>query len=309
MSEALRAAAQAVIDEVTAWALAAFGWTHVALAPIPIAPDRVALHGTVVAPRLLARVQQQLAARGIASDADAVTWLRGDHFVAVAAALPLWRRPDRRAADELVTELLPGDGPLERLAQQHGASLVRAPDATLGWAHAPLGEPVAPRTLGTEPLRPEVIADAVPRWLGTPYRLGGATLFGVDCSALVQRLLAQAGACVPRHSADQIAIDPQRGAGPDVCGTLVALWSADEAPCHVGLRLGQGQIVHASRSRGAVVIDATARAQRDAARLAHVPLAAIAALQQRARGATSLLGLLAPATAPPSPADEPDARS
>ncbi len=307
MSDALRAAARTTIDEVRAWALAAFGWTHVALEPVAVAPAAVALQGTVVAPRLLARVQQQLAARGIASNADAVAWLRGEDFVAVVQPLSLWRRPDRCEPDELVTELVPGDGPLERLAQLPGATLVRAPDATLGWAHAALGPSVAPVQLDAAPLRPDAIAAAVPRWLGAPYRLGGATAAGVDCSALVQRLLAAAGACVPRHSADQIAIAPQPGAGGDVCGTIVALWSADEAPCHVGLRLGQGRIVHASRSRGAVVVDAIATWQRDAARLAHVGLDAIAALQLRARGATSLLGLVAPPTATPSPTDAPDA--
>lgn len=290
------AAAQAAIDEVRAWAQAQFGWTHVRLR-VDGDAQQLRLHGEVVAPRLLSRIRGRIAevVPGATIDLRGVGWLAGDEHYAVPGDLvPLWRRPDRDDAAELVTELVPGDGPLERLAVVGASTLVRVPDGTLGWLHgARLGAAVEPPCfVAPSPWQPTTIAEAVQRHLGAPYRIGGSTPAGIDCSALVQRLLGVLGWRVPRHSADQIAIAPREGLGSDEAGTVVAQWSELEAPCHVGLALGDGTIVHASRSRRSVVVDPRERWGTAAGRLAHVERGAIEALQRRAIGHRNLMELL-----------------
>lgn len=289
--------AHAAIDEVRAWALAQFGWTHVRL-QVDGDDGHLRVHGEVVAPRLLSRIRRSLAAAvpGATIDLRGVGWLAGDGFHPVPGdVVPLWRRPDRDDPRERVTELVPADGPLERLAVLDDATLVRVPDGTLGWLQGlPLGPRVPAPCFASPPSWHDgAVAAAVHLHLGAPYRIGGGTPNGIDCSALVQRLLSAIGWRVPRHSADQLAIGPHDGLGPDRAGTLVAQWSELEAPCHVGLALGDGTIVHASRSRREVVIDARDRWCGAAVRLAHVEREAIEALQRRAIGHRNLLEVLA----------------
>lgn len=269
--------------------LATYGWTHVDVELARIDDGGIVLRGTVAAPRAIARLREAIAAAlpGVRVEADAIGILRTHEFVLlVEETTELWRRPDRGA---LATELARDDGPVEALAREGDATLVRAKDGTLGWTHAPLGprcEP--PRLPAAHALATGELLARAAAWIDAPYRLGGTRRAGVDCSGLVQRLLGAIGALVPRHSADQLAIDPHAGAGQGDAGDLVALWSSDEAPCHVGLALGDDNVVHASRSQSRVVIEPLDGWRARARRLAHVPIASIAELQARAAGTSGL---------------------
>jgi cell wall-associated NlpC family hydrolase len=80
--------------------------------------------------------------------------------------------------------------------------------------------------------------------IGVPYRYGGATTNGFDCSGLVQYAYRQAGMQLPRTTAQQFnAAKPieLRDARP---GDL--LFFADRSKIsHVAIYLGEGQFVHA----------------------------------------------------------------
>jgi cell wall-associated NlpC family hydrolase len=304
VSEREAVALAEALAEVRAHALASFGWTHLEVGlemelgvGLAAEPGALKLVGSVAAPRAIARLRAAITTRlpGAVIDTRAIEILRTDSFVALPAGVTaLWRRPDRELPAELATELVAGDGPVELLVGQGGASLVRVPDGTLGWTRQTLGPACAPHRLAAaRPLAPAQLAEHARGWIDAPYRLGGTQPAGIDCSALVQRLLATIGALVPRHSADQLAIDPRAGEGRGEAGDIVASWSNDEAPCHVGLAIGGGRIVHASRSRARVVIETVEQWQGRAARLAHVPLAATAELQRRAAGHRGLVDVLA----------------
>jgi len=278
---------RAAVDEVRAWAIAQFGWTLVELD----VEDRgavIALRGTVVAMRLVDRIVAACPEQRI--DASGVALLGTGVFHAVGPdGCSLFRRP---GTVELATELDAGDGPVEAITSLGNARLVRACDGTVGWTHDVLGSAVArPTFMVPTLLDSDAITDAFTSWIDTPYVLGGTRRGGIDCSGLVQRLLGGAGLRMPRHSTDQLAIDPQPGTATEI-GVVIAIWSDDEAPCHVGLVVGFDCIVHASRSRGRVVVESEADFVGRARRVAHVRVEALLRLQARACDEPDLLAAL-----------------
>ena len=289
-----RARAHAALDALAIELRQTFGWAELPIR-IEITGRALVLAGEVVAARVRTRIRDAIASALPGRDIDVrgVVLRRGAAWHALPPGITaLWRRAV--GPRELATELAIDDGPVERIAEGPGATLVRAPDGTLGWTDRTLGSIVAPPVLGsTGPFARERLAEVPARWLDVPYRLGGTTTSGVDCSGLVQRALAELGMRVPRHSRDQFAVTPRDGEGDDEIGALVFVWAKDEAPCHVALALGDGTVVHASRSRARVVVDARADLFVRSHRVAHVCWGDLVALQARLRGCTSLVEAIA----------------
>jgi cell wall-associated NlpC family hydrolase len=105
---------------------------------------------------------------------------------------------------------------------------------------------------------------ALGEFYGAPYRSGGTTPEGVDCSGLIQALYQRAGVILPRTVAEQFGggrpVGPgelrfgdvvffnrycqARIRGPFLAGMLPPAYADDI--CHNGLYLGDGRFVHAS---------------------------------------------------------------
>jgi murein DD-endopeptidase / murein LD-carboxypeptidase len=107
--------------------------------------------------------------------------------------------------------------------------------------------------VGTE--NPGLIQE-IESWLGTPYRLGGNTKEGVDCSgfahAVYQKIyginLARISVNMAQNS---VRVDRKRLQE----GDLVFFKIDRRNISHVGIYLGNNKFVHASSSRGVIISD------------------------------------------------------
>jgi peptidoglycan DL-endopeptidase CwlO len=113
------------------------------------------------------------------------------------------------------------------------------------------GRPAPPRQAGSRGARAAALAQ---RYLGVPYRWGGADPSGFDCSGLVMYVYAQLGVHLPHFAAAQyrdgrhVRMDRLRP------GDLVFF---DELN-HVGIYLGGGRFIHAPHTGDHVRISSLA---------------------------------------------------
>lgn len=91
------------------------------------------------------------------------------------------------------------------------------------------------------------------RWAGTPYRLGGSSFRGVDCSALVQSVFEETfRVSLPRTTGEQVSQGQPVARDALAPGDLV-FFRPPGPYDHVGIYLGEGRFLHASTSRGVMI--------------------------------------------------------
>ncbi len=167
----------------------------------------------------VAEIQGQLASLGYDVSAD------GDFGPATAEAVKAFQADQGMEADGLV-------GP-----------------ATYS---ALLGKDMPEVSRGSNYISRRVIQTSM-QYLGVPYRFGGTTPGGFDCSGYVQYVFAQAGIYLPRTA------DAQYGVGYPVstdglrAGDLVFFSTYTYGVSHVGIYLGDGDFINASSSQGVSV--------------------------------------------------------
>lgn len=143
---------------------------------------------------------------------------------------------DHHAAVPLVmgTPLWPVDGPLPERGGRH---LLATATGEEGWISREDLWP-AVRAVGQRD-----VLNFARALVGTPYRWGGRSPMGFDCSGFVQFLASLAGARLPRDASqqsfvgDEVAMDPAAWEAGDL------LFFGDPAD-HVALTDGRGRILH-----------------------------------------------------------------
>lgn len=90
---------------------------------------------------------------------------------------------------------------------------------------------------------------------GTPYRNGGTTPAGFDCSGFVQYVFGQHGLAMPRQTREQFRIGSQVNRNRLQPGDLVFFTTVAPGASHVGIVTGEDTFVHAPSSRGVVRVE------------------------------------------------------
>jgi peptidoglycan DL-endopeptidase CwlO len=112
------------------------------------------------------------------------------------------------------------------------------------------------------------VVDTARRYLGIPYKWGGTNpRTGLDCSGFTQRVFADLGVKIPRVSIDQSragqAVQSLAQARP---GDLVYWHGKNGRPNHIGIYMGNGQMMHAPRTGDVVKVAPLRSAPPDAIR-------------------------------------------
>jgi cell wall-associated NlpC family hydrolase len=114
-----------------------------------------------------------------------------------------------------------------------------------GEAVAATARPALPAAAAFADLRFLPVMQAAGSALGTPYRWGGSGPGGFDCSGLVQWSFGQGGISLPRDSRSQRAATLPIAEWELQAGDLVFYGSPVH---HVGIYVGDGQMIHSPRS-------------------------------------------------------------
>jgi peptidoglycan endopeptidase LytE len=93
------------------------------------------------------------------------------------------------------------------------------------------------------------------RMLAVPYRFGGTTLWGLDCSGFVQKTFAFLDLALPRSAREQFREGAKVAKADLSPGDLVFFRTYAKYPSHVGIYLGDNRFVHASSRERQVTVD------------------------------------------------------
>jgi cell wall-associated NlpC family hydrolase len=102
--------------------------------------------------------------------------------------------------------------------------------------------------------REKILLEVI-KFLDTPYKYGGSTQKGIDCSAFtLQVFQSSLSIDLPRSAREQYAVGEKISKEELKFGDLVFFNTRRASnPGHVGIYLGENQFVHASRSLGVTV--------------------------------------------------------
>jgi cell wall-associated NlpC family hydrolase len=114
-----------------------------------------------------------------------------------------------------------------------------------------------PEPLGKwkDPEERSLFVRVVKTFLGVPYRLGGYTLKGLDCSAFVKKIFDIFNVQLPRTAREQLRIGKRVAREELEEGDLIFFETRQANNVHVGIYIGNNEFVHASYRGKEVRVD------------------------------------------------------
>lgn len=107
-------------------------------------------------------------------------------------------------------------------------------------------------TAAINTLLEDVIAEAY-SYLGTPYRYGGTSRSGIDCSGFTMKVFGAFGISLPHGATSQYRMCRSVTTAERAPGDLVFFATGGSGIGHVGIYLGGGQFIHSSTSSGVII--------------------------------------------------------
>ncbi|OGP84648.1 MAG: hypothetical protein A2V87_04075 [Deltaproteobacteria bacterium RBG_16_58_17] len=102
----------------------------------------------------------------------------------------------------------------------------------------------------SSPDEPKLLVEVAMGFLGAPYRLGGFSMRGIDCSGLVKKIYEAFNIDLPRTAFEQSHVGMRVSRSELVEGDLL-FFNTRRSFGHVGIYIGNGKFLHAaSRKRG-----------------------------------------------------------
>jgi cell wall-associated NlpC family hydrolase len=116
---------------------------------------------------------------------------------------------------------------------------------------APLDAPTPPADPGLD------LATFAEQYVGSPYRWGGASPAGFDCTGFVMWVYSQFGVALPHNEAGQLASGDRVSADELQPGDVLVFANTYRAGLsHTGIYVGNGEFVHAADERHGVTVSA-----------------------------------------------------
>ena len=183
------------------------------------------------------RARERARERRLAAEARAR--LRREHLLALAAQRERARAQARAAAATTASS------PSPSATSTSGAAPAASPTAS-----PPPPAPAPPASSGSVGAGHPEAATIAARYLGVPYRWGGASPSGFDCSGLVMYVYAQLGISLPHYTVAQYRMGVAVSRGQLQPGDLVFF----DGLGHVGIYIGQNQFIHAPHTGDVVKV-------------------------------------------------------
>ena len=135
------------------------------------------------------------------------------------------------------------------------AELARAPKPPDTSTSSVAEAPSAPEPAKADASIKERLLRVARGMLAVPYRFGGTTLWGLDCSGFVQKAFAFLDLDLPRSAREQFREGAKVAKADLSPGDLVFFRTYAKYPSHVGIYLGDNRFVHASSRDRKVTVE------------------------------------------------------
>ena len=181
------------------------------------------------------------------------TWLRDKrrlnevHYaVADRGVVPLWQNPAWRREYRYTHPARPKQ---QKIKAVHRVQAEKVVHRSLASRSSSVELPyVSDDTIGVH------IASLALSLIGSPYRWGGDSRAGFDCSGLTLYVFKMAGMALPRTSYQQFLVGQPVSFSELKPGDLVFFSTDSPGASHVAIYVGNGLIVHALNSRTGVIV-------------------------------------------------------
>lgn len=151
-----------------------------------------------------------------------------------------------KAATTQALDVDPPTKTKKKSANERGkhAPMTRRPMSA--WAPPTLADAIRPKVKSVDPLK--IVLAVAKQQLGKPYRYGATGPSSFDCSGFTGYVWRKAGVSLPRTSGAQY------NALPHVPKSKARLGDLVYSPGHIGLYIGDGQMIHSPHSGRTVEI-------------------------------------------------------